>query len=87
MKGEHRHLKSNEKGYFYNRYERGDRVAQYMSFLAVNALAAVSQEAAEVISDGRISEQQAKELFEKVDADKSGVIEYEEFKQVHNVFS
>lgn len=40
------------------------------------------QEAAEVISAGRIAETQAKELFDKVDADKSGVVDYEEFKKV-----
>lgn len=40
------------------------------------------QEATEVIAGGRLTEIQAKELFDKVDADKSGVIEYGEFKQV-----
>lgn len=40
------------------------------------------QEAAEVISAGKVKEAQAKELFDKVDADKSGVIEYGEFKKV-----
>lgn len=40
------------------------------------------QEAAEVISAGRVKEAEAKELFQKVDADNSGVIEYGEFKQV-----
>lgn len=40
------------------------------------------QEAAEVIAGGKLTEEQAKELFDKVDADKSGVIEYGEFKQV-----
>lgn len=35
-----------------------------------------------MISRGRVTEQQARDLFEKVDADKSGVIEYDEFKQV-----
>lgn len=40
------------------------------------------QEAAEVIAGGKLNEEQTKELFDKVDTDKSGVIEYEEFKQV-----
>lgn len=40
------------------------------------------QEATEVIAGGKLTEEQAKELFDKVDADKSGVIEYGEFKQV-----
>lgn len=40
------------------------------------------QEATEVIAGGRITETQAKELFDKVDTDNSGVIEYDEFKQV-----
>lgn len=40
------------------------------------------QEATEVIAGGKLTETQAKELFDKVDTDNSGVIEYEEFKQV-----
>lgn len=40
------------------------------------------QEATEVIARGKLTEAQAKDLFDKVDTDKSGVIEYEEFKQV-----
>ncbi|CAM9380469.1 unnamed protein product [Ectocarpus sp. 12 AP-2014] len=39
------------------------------------------KEAAEVIAGGKLNEDQTKELFDKVDTDKSGVIEYEEFKQ------
>ncbi|CAM9407626.1 unnamed protein product [Scytosiphon promiscuus] len=39
------------------------------------------KEATEVIARGNLTEAQAKELFDKVDTDKSGVIEYEEFKQ------
>lgn len=42
------------------------------------------QEAADVISAGRVEEAEAEELFDRVDADKSGVIEYGEFKQVLN---
>ncbi|CAM9336211.1 unnamed protein product, partial [Hapterophycus canaliculatus] len=40
------------------------------------------KEAAEVIARGKLTEAQTKDLFDKVDTDKSGVIEYEEFKQV-----
>eukprot|EP00752_Nemacystus_decipiens_P016507 g14756.t1 len=39
------------------------------------------KEATEVIAGGKLTEEQAKELFDKADADKSGVIEYGEFKQ------
>ncbi|CAN0273591.1 unnamed protein product [Pylaiella littoralis] len=39
------------------------------------------KEATEVIAGGKLTETQAKELFDKVDTDKSGVIEYDEFKQ------
>eukprot|EP00903_Cladosiphon_okamuranus_P007871 g7608.t1 len=39
------------------------------------------KEATEVVAGGRLTEEQAKELFDKVDADKSGAIEYGEFKQ------
>lgn len=49
---------------------------------AATPLRNCGQEATEVIAEGRLTEVQAKELFDKVDADKSGVIEYGEFKQV-----
>lgn len=35
-----------------------------------------------MIAGGRVSEQQAKHLFDRVDTNKSGAIEYEEFKEV-----
>lgn len=35
-----------------------------------------------MISEGKVTEELAKELFDKVDDDKSGVIDYGEFKQV-----
>lgn len=37
-----------------------------------------------MIGVGKVSEQQVKNLFEKADADKSGAIDYGEFKQVRN---
>lgn len=42
----------------------------------------ILQAAAEVIGAGKISEEQARNLFEKADADRSGAIDYGEFKQV-----
>lgn len=40
------------------------------------------QEAAAVIAESRVSEERARELFDAADADKSGSIDYEEFKHV-----
>ncbi|CAM9250827.1 unnamed protein product [Sphacelaria rigidula] len=40
------------------------------------------KEAAQVIGGGTISEEEARKLFDKADADKSGAIDYKEFKQV-----
>lgn len=40
------------------------------------------QEAADVITGGKITESKLEELFDKVDGDKSGTIEYGKFKEV-----